>query len=181
MVSLLYKYLTLHDHVSIPGIGHFTLDRQPAKLDVEHNVIHPPFSTISYKDEKDVADKTFYSFLAKEMNIDVVEAIRQFQDFAFSLKNNISSRKTVELLSFGILKMVKNEILFQPDVVSNTYYPPINIDTAVLLNGNHEAVVSDEDYSEEEMQSKSYWWVWALILSAIGVGSIVYHYYFLQD
>jgi hypothetical protein len=181
MVPLLYKYLTLHDHVSIPGIGHFTIERQPAKLDVEHNVIHPPLSTISYKNEKDVADKTFYSFLAKEMNIDVVEAIRQFQDFAFHLKNNISSRKAVELPSFGILKMVKDEIVFQPVVVSNTYYPPINIDNAVLLNGNHEALVSDEEYGEEEMQSKSYWWVWALILGAIGVGAIVYHNYFLQD
>ena len=181
MVPLLYKYLTLHDHVSIPGIGHFTLDRQPAKLDVENNVLYPPLSTINYKDEKDVADKAFYSFLAKEMNIDVLEAIRQFQDFAFGLKNNISSRKTVELPSFGTLKMVQNEIKFQPVVVSNTYYPSINTDDALALNGNQETVHSEGGYSEDEVQSKSYWWLWALILGAIGAGAIVYYYYFLQD
>jgi nucleoid DNA-binding protein len=184
MFHLLYKYLVLHDYVSIPGIGHFTIERQPAKQDMEQNVVNAPVPVIKYKYDTDVADKPFYSFLASELNIDVVDAIRQFQDFSHRLKETISSKKAVELPSFGTLKMAKSEIEFHPDTFVTEYYPPVSIDKTSLnsinndlVDGEEEQETGDGEFVESNSASKSYWWLYALILASIGVGAIVYYYY----
>ena len=185
MFHLLYKYFILYDYVDIPGVGHFTVERHPAKVDVENNLIYAPASTIKYKHESEVADKGFYSFIANELGIDVVDAIRQFQDFSYQLKNSITSRKVVELPSFGTLKMVKNKIEFQPDPFVKDYYPPVGIDK-VSLSYVNDVLVDDEGQDLENESTyvvkpaRSYWWLYALILGMIGVGAIVYYYYYQQ-
>ncbi|HEX8331615.1 MAG TPA: hypothetical protein VF622_03285 [Segetibacter sp.] len=184
MFHLLYKYFVLYDYVDIPGVGHFTLERLPAKVDVENNLIYAPGSTIKYKHEPEVADKGFYSFIAKELNIDVVDAIRQFQDFSHQLKNSLASRKTLELPSFGTLKMGRNEIEFQPDTFVRDYYPPVSIDKGSLSSVNdvlvHDEEKDLENEAHEEKPARSLWWLYALILGLIGVGAIVYYYYYQQ-
>jgi nucleoid DNA-binding protein len=183
MFHLLYKYLVLHDYVSIPGIGHFTIERQPAKQDMEQKVLNAPVPVIKYKYDTDVADKPFYSFLASELDIDVVDAIRQFQDFSYRLKENISSKKAVELPSFGTLKMEKSEIKFQPDHFIKDYYPPVSIDKSSLNYINDTLVDEDEEQESDDAvlvgkeKSKSFWWLYALILASVGIGAIVYYYY----
>jgi nucleoid DNA-binding protein len=184
MFHLLYKYFVLYDYVNIPGVGHFSVERHPAKIDVDNNIIHAPESTIKYKNETDVADKGVYTFIAKELDIDVVDANRQFQDFSHQLKNSIVSRKVVELPSFGTLKMVKNEIEFQPVPFVKDYYPPVSIDKTSLSYVND--VVVDEDQSLEDEKdledkpAKGLWWLYALLLGLIAVGAIVYYYYYYE-
>jgi hypothetical protein len=91
----------------------------------------------------------------------------------------------VELPSFGILKMVKDEISFQPDPFVKEYYPPVSIDKDSLSHLN-DVIVDDEDLNVEnesgyeDKPARSFWWLYALILGAIGVGAIVYYYYYQQ-
>lgn len=185
MFHLLYKYLIFHDYVNIPGIGHFTLEKQPAQLDIENKVIHAPLSIIKYKSETDVADKSFYNFLAGELNIDVVEAIRQFQDFSYQLKNNINANKVVELPSFGTLRLVKNEVQFEQTPAIAEYYPDVSIDKSSsfyrsIMAEEESEVVYEED-QEEVKSGRSLWWIYALILTILGIGAIAYYYYYLGN
>lgn len=182
MFNLLYKYLVLYNYVNIPGVGHFTIEKQPARLDIDAKIIHAPIFVVKYKHETDSADKAFYNFIAGEMNIDVVDAIRQFQDFAFQLKNNIKSGKVAELPCFGTLKMERDEVKFLPDPVLKEYYPSLNVDDA-SLSAINDVIVDDEeqmnsvDETAEDYPAKSYWWLYALILAIAGIGAIVYYYY----
>jgi nucleoid DNA-binding protein len=184
MFHLLYKYFVLYDYVNIPGVGHFSVERHPAKIDVDNNIIHAPESTIKYKNETDVADKGVYSFLAEELNIDVVEAIRQFQDFSHELKNNVTSKKLVALPAFGSLELVGDQFAFSGDTDTQTYYPAISTEKAL----EYKEMLSDEDQQaseellehEEETATRSYWWLYALILTLLGAGAIAYYYFYEQ-
>lgn len=185
MFHLLYKYLIFHKYVKIPGVGHFTIEKQPSRIDMENKVIHAPVSIIKYRDETDVADKSFYNFLATELKIEVVDAVRQFQDFSFQLKNNIAAKKVVELPSFGTLQLVKNQINFQQAPVLADYYPDISLDSSSSLhhssNAEEEGALVSEEDSDEVRPARSFWWLYALILGLIGVGAIVYYYYYLGN
>ena len=184
MFHLLYKYLVFHNYVKIPGVGHFTIEKQPARIDMESKIIHAPVSVIKYRDESDVADKSFYTFLANELKIEVVDAVRQFQDFYYQLKNSITAKKVVELPSFGTLKLVNNQINFQQTPVLEEYYPDISIDRPSFIESSDDEaegeLVTEED-SEEVRPARSFWWLYALILGLIGVGAIVYYYYYLGN
>jgi hypothetical protein len=151
---------------------------------MENKVIHAPISVIKFKDETEVADKAFDSFLAEELNIDVVEAIRQFQNFSHELKNNVTSKKLVALPAFGSLELVGDQFAFRGDTDTQTYYPAISTEKAL----EYKEMLSDEDQQasddliehEEVSAGRSYWWLYALILTLLGAGAIAYYYFYEQ-
>ncbi len=74
--------------------------------------------------------------------------------------------------------MVKKEIKFQPFSFAKDYYPPVSIEKTYKKDEN--GILTDDVQlsSVEERPAKSFWWLYAIILFLIGVGAIVYHYYY---
>jgi hypothetical protein len=191
MYTLVYKYLLLNHHVYIPGVGNFKMERIPAEFDFINKIFHPPFHKIIYSTEGLAADKKFYSFLASEKNVNEVEAIQLYNDFAYTLKNNIYNETAVDLPGVGTLLMDQDEgITYIPAPIDHaSYLPKVSANLVIRKDvGEHFITVGDQqrtntqqmqEYMEEEPTSipQDKWWVFAVILAIIGISAIVYYYY----
>ncbi len=177
MFDLFSKYLALHRHASIPGVGAFAIAHEPAILDEAAQIIYPPVSKVVYTPGTALTDKHFYDFLAAELSINEVEAIRKFQDFAYDLKNKINHQSKVDVRGLGVLyKNSLGEISFDNEE-SAEYFTPIHLEQLNVIADTESDEQSTIEAYEEEVPAKDQWWLWALLLGLVGVGALIYYYY----
>ena len=89
MYDTLRKFLSLHHRLALPGIGYFKVNDVPAQINFTERCINAPSTKIIFTNEHPLAEKPFYDFLIDELNVDEVEAIRQFSDFTSALRNKL--------------------------------------------------------------------------------------------
>jgi hypothetical protein len=178
MLNSFYKYLILHDHAGIPGIGNFSVERSPASIN--GNDIHPPLQSIVFAQGSALTDKQFYRFLSDETGLSEVDSVRKFQDFAYQLRKDIQSHPHVTLKGLGILKRnVTGGIVFEPAVPANQYFsriglPPV-INKGKIIHQDEETTVNGvEAHAEEAIIKKDRWWIWALLLAVLAIAVIGY-------
>ena len=187
MYPLVYKYLVINKKVSVPGIGNFLIDTAPAFIE-QGNQLQPPVSHILFKPETALADKKFYEFLAAEMHIDDIDAIKRFHEFAYELKGNASFAEGLQFPGIGTLKKQPNgSFAFQEEKSFVQSYKPIQLSQAIVAEkrSTKETPAIAPDYSDIELTPvaqlddeaiRDFWWVYAIILALIGIGAIVYYY-----
>jgi hypothetical protein len=186
MFHLLYKYFVLNRHLSIPGIGVFVLEREAARVDAGLNTLHAPMPVVRFKMHGAQMDNSFYGYLAKELGIEVLDAIQEYHDFAIDLKNEVQEKKWIELPNLGILTQgVKDEIKFKSSPVLKDYFPDVAAENISTVS--HQTVEAEEPVTVGATEEKvrftkvkkehDYWWVFAILLALIGIGAIVYYYY----
>jgi hypothetical protein len=189
MVHLLYKYLIIHKQVAIPGVGIFYIDRKPATHDVANKVFQSPVLNIDFRAGTAITDKEFFQFVSKEEGIDEVEAVKHLHEFAHRLKQQVSANKRVELPGMGVLiKSGSGQVSFEPNDAITAYFPPV-IEERLFKESPSPATPNEtitielqqeQLYDQEAFPSsapKDYWWLFALILAAIGIAAIIYYYY----
>lgn len=189
MFDLFYKYLIINRQVGIPGIGLFQLSHSTAKIDAEQNVIYSPVPQIKFTQKTTGADKKFFQFVSNELKVQEWESIRRFHDFTYKLKNDLNNKQSVELAGMGTL--VKNntgDISFEPDNVLSRYYPAITIDQLYQKEVEIPKVkevppappdndwIKDEEVVEEPVVKPGRWWIAAIVLAVLAIGSIVFYY-----
>lgn len=189
MTNLLYKYLIIHKQVALPGVGVFKIVRQPAKHDIANKVINPPVLNIQFKPQPATGNNGFLKFLSKEKSLDQTAAINYLNDFAQRLNHNVNSGKPFELPGIGTLRKNANEeVSFEPAHVLTHYLPPAVAEPVVREKVSHEIRVGEaqrtssqmrpalQDEPETEYVRKDYWWIYAIVLAAIGIAAIIYYY-----
>jgi len=196
MFQLLYKYLVLYRNVNIPGVGRLTIEPAAATLDLHQKLIHPPVDKIHFSTKTTLADRKFYHFICRELDINEVDAVKQFQSFTEDLKAEIKQSESVTLPGIGTLtKGETGELQFESANVVNNYFPDANAASLVQPNqktpdyNTNETVEAQptnrllpaEPEMEMEMgeERRDYWWVWALLLTGIGVAALYYYYNFM--
>ena len=196
MYPLLYKYLSLNKEVSVPGIGVFYLDREPARLDMDLKVIHAPLSVIKLRAEQREADPQFSKFLADETNTTIDTATNNFQAFCRHLKEEVQEKKWLELPGLGTLTPgVRDEIKFKSAPTVKEYFPSISIGetkkasiadpviTQTVPEPEPVTIATEEPeptHIQEPHARKDYWWLFAIILALVAAAAIIYYYYYLQ-
>lgn len=187
MFQLLYKYLLMNRQIGIPGIGLFQLDHLPARFDIHTHIMHPPLPTIRFTQKTTGADKSFFQFVSREMQVQEWESIRRFHDFTYKLKNDLNTRQTADLPGMGVLTKNKlGEISFEPTIVLSAYFPAIAIQNTYLNESPKEDIiggesvtttlVEDEIYEETLPVEKDRWWIGAIVLAVVAIALIVYYY-----
>jgi hypothetical protein len=178
MLNSFYKYLILHDHAGIPGIGNFSVERSAASID--GNDIHPPLQAIVFAPGSALTDKQFYRFLSDETGLSEVDSVRKFQDFAYQLRKDIQSYPCISLKGLGILKRnATGDIAFEPVAGAGKYFSPVTLpavsDKRKIIHREEESDVNGiEVYPEAEMVKKDRWWIWALALALMALAVIGY-------
>lgn len=153
----------------LPGIGTLVMVTNPAQTDFVNSTIYGPTETIDFIAEPD-DDKGFNEFSAFS------ELLRRTleEDGSFLLQ--------------GIGKFIKNEtgtINFEPIGPDPVFTPPV---PAVTVNrqtqAKHALLVGDQETTNVEMAeyytakapSRNRWWLWAILLAAIGIGMIAVYF-----
>ena len=190
MYKAVRKFLALHHHLALPGIGNFTLEKTSAQIDIGNRVIMPPITQVKFSNEKLPAEKFFYNFLAHELNTDEVQAVRLFTDFTTQLQSDIQQDKPVVLKGIGELKkQTTNVIQFQSEILPG-YYPPLTAERVIRKNATHLIKVGEQEKTSDEMQTalnvketrvhEERWWIPAAIFAFIGIIGIAYYYFVLH-
>ena len=189
MYKAIRKFLALHHHLSLPGIGNFSVEGCAAQIDIANRVINPPSNKINFSNEKLPPEKFFYNFLAHELNVDEVHAVRSFTDFTTQLQTDFQQNKQVSLKGIGELKQSNDEIIFEPETM-NEYLPELAAERVIRKNATHMVKVGEQEKTSVEMQSalnvqekvilEDRWWIPALVFALLGIAGIAYYYLVLH-
>lgn len=189
MFPLFYKYLILNKKAAVPGIGVFTVKRQPAQLDFANEIFTSPDYTINFNEQALVDDNRLYSFISKEKKIDVTQAAVLYSDFANTLKKDLYQQKSVILPQLGMLSQNEDgKITFTSIINIKDYFPAAGAERIFREHTEHNVLVGDVKRTNAELKemvaedarirshTKDPWWIFAIALGIIGIATIVYYY-----
>ncbi|HMZ46905.1 MAG TPA: hypothetical protein PKG56_05620 [Chitinophagaceae bacterium] len=189
MYPYIYKYFILNKKLSLPGIGCLIIENCKATFNDNKNAILPPNPTINFSTTTTLADKSFYHFLATELHIEEVDAIKNFHDFSYQLQNGINKANGIVLPGIGTIKKHPSGSLeFETEVDANQYLSEINLSgnkkkttAAIVAEQQHiftppiiDEVNSEDGNNSTQKQTKDYWWIFAILLALIGIVAIYY-------
>ncbi|HPG12711.1 MAG TPA: hypothetical protein PLU37_14355 [Chitinophagaceae bacterium] len=179
MFTELYEFLLLSKELSVPGIGSFALQQQPAELVFADKKINPPSYSVSFEAQPSPPINTaLYSWLGRRLGCSDREAVIRFNDFSFDLRKQILGGAIVDWDGIGKLsKALGGEIKFTPLAEYPNPYEPISAEKVIRENAVHEVRVGEDirmvETSPEEAEVKekkrSAWYVAALIILLLAV------------
>lgn len=191
LYELFYKYLILNGRASMPGIGTFGVEQVPATMDFERKKLNPPTQNIRLE-SFDIATDTYslYNYLARELNVDESEAARRFQEFTHDIQKQANANVPVLLHGIGNLrKDIVNGFVVEPETDSKQVMQDLWISKTQAANtglldvyatGKPDTIKEYQSESKPEnmivKESEDYWWVIAIVLAIMGLGSLLYYY-----
>lgn len=186
-MDVLNSYLYQHKRISIPGLGTLHMERLPARTDFVNARILAPMYRFRFDQYFDAPDKDLFGYLAQQLGVPDFEAIKWYNEFAYSLRSKIRSNELAEWPGLGAFRAdEKGEIFFE------TAHPPFEPAQPVLANriireqSEHTVLIGDVETTNTAITEQAVagvhveresWWIYALIIAAIAISFAVLHYY----
>jgi len=186
MYSILNKYLFLHKSIPLPGLGTICMESQPATLDASTRTILPPTYRFRFDKFSDSPDKNLFNYLSSQQQISDYEALRQYNDFAYSLRDRLNYYREAPWEGLGVLrKDDSGEIHFETSILNPFFLQAVPAEKVVRANAKHMLLVGDRERSNSEMSSwfaeepihgNRLWWLIALLGGIAAVFVIMTHF-----
>ncbi len=187
MIELISAYLLQHKSISLPGLGTIYLERIPAQSDFVNRQLLPPAYHYRFDKYFDTPAKEFFMYLAASRQVEEYQAIKLFNEWSQDLRNHIGIEQPVALEGMGMLtRNTSGEIVFEPFAAVKTFEVAVPAERVIRMNTGHTMLVGDREMSSLEMsdylqgnvrRKRASWWVYALILTALSLAAIFFHYY----
>jgi hypothetical protein len=187
MYGILNKYLFQHKSISIPGLGSLVAETIPAISDFANKQLLPVQLKFRFDKYFDVPDKNFFTYLSQKKDIADFEAIKWYNEFAADLRNKIRSEEEAVWQGVGVFKKdFGGEVVFEAFASPYEFYPPVKAERIIRADAKHSILVGDKEKTNYEMTEllsdaiyveKESWWIYALILAAIGLSILFFHFY----
>jgi nucleoid DNA-binding protein len=185
MYKAVLKFFALHHHLSLPGIGNFSIETQPAQIDFTNRSITSSKNKIVFNNDKLPAEKMLYDFLSLELNTDEARATQSLAEFTEQLQRDLDNNNSIYFEGIGSLsKQTADVLTFQPEEIPE-YFPPLVAERIIRKNTTHTVRVGEDEKTSDEMQTallqpgkirKEKWWITAVILAATGIAAIAFYY-----
>ena len=101
---LLKDLITVHDRVSLPGLGGFVTELAPSVFSDKAMVINPPFRRVLFKSTETWNDELLENLYADENDLTIEDARKELMAFLREFKNDLNKQKSVILPGFGIMR-----------------------------------------------------------------------------
>ena len=191
MIEALTSYLLQHKSISIPGLGTVYIERIPAQTDFINKQILPPSYHFRFDKYFDAPDKEFFTYLAQQKDMADYEAIKWYNEWAYELRNRLRTEDSVEWKGVGALrKDVSGEIVFEAAGAIASPQEPAPAIRVIHSNTQHTMLVGDREvireisptemadpFANEADGAKNTWWIYAIIIAAIALSAIFFHFY----
>ena len=186
MYPELYQYLLQYKKLPVPGIGTFLLERHPARFDFPNKQVLPPTYTYVLDPVANVPKGGFFKWLGTALGISSMDAVVQFNNFAFDMKKQLEKGHTIDWKGVGqVKKGLGEELRFTAHeiLVQEAPVPAIRV---LREKAEHTVRVGEDERTAAEMEiflskpdeKKSYWWAWAL---ALGLLSVLFSGWYLSE
>jgi len=190
MQAYLFKYLVLHKNLSIPKVGSFSVEPLSAQVDGTNHLLYPPAQVIRFKEEMVTPDRNFYDFLVRETGWELVDVIKNLQQFSQNLLEDAKDAKGAILEGIGVLKKEQNgHLLFFSERPLEYLFPQVKIDKAISLAKSvslKQPTFQSKELEGDELREflgqsndvagNDNWWVYALGLLLLGIGALLFYY-----
>jgi hypothetical protein len=187
MYEVLNKYLFQHKSISIPGLGSLVAETIPAVSDFANKQLLPVQIKFRFDKYFDVPDREFFAWLSSKKNIPDFEVIKWYNEFATDLRNKIRVDEEAVWQGVGVFKKdFGGEVVFEPHASPYELYPAVKAERIIRTDAMHSILVGDKEKTNYEMTEflsdevyveKESWWIYALILAAIGLSMLFFHFY----
>jgi hypothetical protein len=188
MHSLITSYLLQSKECFLPGIGLLKIIHTPASTDTANNAILPPFEQVIFKDGSGAGSSGLVKYIAERKDIEQKEAGDTLIHFCNEWIERMNAGEKLTFETVGTLekghngKIIftrsRNENFLQPIAVTTAYRKeetPAEI-TEEIIAEEEPVTIEEATYNEEVVIERSYWGLWALILLAIGLVMLFYHF-----
>jgi hypothetical protein len=187
MFDILNSYLFQHKSISIPGLGTIYLETLPSSIDITTKKILPPLYYFRFDKYFDVPDKDFFSFIGNQKKMPEYEALKWYNEFSYALRSRVSQEEKVKWEGVGELKKdFEGNTVFESSLGTPFFWEPVPARQVIHPNAQHVLLVGDRERTNFEMnewlnkdagpRKKIGWWVYALILSALAIGVLIFHF-----
>jgi hypothetical protein len=186
MYAILNKYLFLNKSIPVPGLGTISMESLPASIDASTRTILPPTYRFRFDKFFDSPDKDLFTYLSTQQNISDYEALRQYNDFAYSLRDKLNYFREAPWEGLGILKKDDSgEIHFESSISNPSFLQPVPAEKVVRANAKHMMLVGDRErtnremsdwFAEEPVHGNRLWWLVALMGGIAAVLIIMFHF-----
>jgi hypothetical protein len=186
MYTILNRYLFLHKSIPIPGLGTICMESQAATIDASTRTIHPPVYRFRFDKFSDSPDKDLFAYLSAQQKISDYEALRQYNDFAYSIRDRLNYFREAPWEGLGILKKDDmGDIHFESSILNPSFLQPVPAEKVVRTNAKHMLLVGDRErssremsdwFAEEPIHGNRLWWLFALIGGIAAALIILIHF-----
>ncbi len=186
MYTILNRYLFLHKSIPIPGLGTICMESQAATIDASTRTIHPPVYRFRFDKFSDSPDKDLFAYLSAQQKISDYEALRQYNDFAYSLRDRLNYFREAPWEGLGVLKKDDvGDIHFESSILNPSFLQPVPAEKVVRTNAKHMLLVGDRErssremsdwFAEEPIHGNRLWWLVALVGGIAAALIIMFHF-----
>jgi hypothetical protein len=186
MYAILNKYLFLNKSIPVPGLGTICMESLPSSIDASTRTIQPPAYRFRFDKFSDAPDKELFTYLSAQQNISDYEALRQYNDFAYSLRDRLNYFREAPWEGLGILKKDDSgDIQFESTILNPFFLKPVPAEKVVRANARHMMLVGDRErsnremsdwFAEEPVHGNRLWWLVALIGGIAAALLIMIHF-----
>ena len=186
MYPELYQYLLLNKQLPVPGIGTFSLERTPARIDFPNKLMYPPAYHFSLQENAVSPSRIFFNWLGKALHVSDRDAIIRFNDFSFDMKKQIGEGDIINWNGVGTIKKgLAGEIKFIPaeQMISEDPVPAAKVlrekaEHTMRVGEDERTVAEMEQMLSHQEEKRSWWWVYAL---AAGLLAVIFTGWYLSQ
>ncbi len=189
MVDLVARYLSFRKQLSLKGIGTFSVEQLPARLDFPNRLLHAPQSILHFSSTAQ-PDEEFEHWMSEELHISHAAAKEQQQMLLADFEHSLTENNAVEWKGIGHFSKDENKILHFASSFESEVTEPVKAEKVIRKNAEHFVRVGEDEKTNTEMEEllfgnqkkkfRSFWFI-TLVLLLIGIAAIWYHQSTIAD
>lgn len=170
----------------MPGLGTFSILNSSANADFTNKLIQAPHPTVEFV-QVETNPAALTEYISRSASLNMQEAADALKDYCHGLKELIDEGNTVSLAQVGSIFVNENgKIIFTPEDLPAAFLQSVVAERVIHPEAEHQMLVGDKETTNKAMselfatktEMKSRWWVWAIVLGAVGL--LLLLFYFLQ-
>ena len=178
MYTILYQYLILHKHLSLPGIGSIHLQKTSSEFDFGNKCFTAPAYNFKVESGQQSPSKKLFEWLSKIKEVTEWEAIKLVNDFSFNLKNQISAAGELNWENVGrFLRDEKGNIVLESAFLQLESEMPVVAEKVIREKAEHKVMVGDsertaiemEEYFSDTPAKKDFGWIIAIVVVVLSI------------
>lgn len=180
--AILREYLNRHKVLQLEGFGRLELVDLPATIDFSNQQLLPGMCRILYSSTVN-GPQLFSEWLQQQYHLSAEAAANWCKQFVTAFKTCLQQQGSVTLPLLGTFQQQDSRIIFVPQEQEIPLFPNITAQRIIRKDAQHNLRVGDSERTNGEMQEqldlarqvpkRSWWWVGAVVLGLIAIGSIV--------
>lgn len=184
MVDLVLRYLSFKKKVSLQGIGTFSVEHLPARLDFPNRLLYAPEYILHYSSSQvSTADEQFENWLQKELNISREEVKTLQQNLTTDFERTLAENGETTLNGLGTFTKDDQQLLHFSSLYETAKGNPVIAEKVIRKNTTHSVLVGEQEKTSEEMteiltnpkrKPLNLWWMIALALFLSALIAILY-------